>query len=82
MRGQAHAIQKTTDESDAKSDEQNESDDPWALKLEKNPVWRIVDRAHQELFSPQVELTQKEMDTLDGNIRQLKARDAVESLFP
>ena len=81
MRGQAHAIQKTKESSEGENSKDLQ-EDPWALVLEKNPVWRIVDRAHQELFSPQVELTQKEMDTLDGNIRQLKASDAVESLFP
>ena len=81
MRGQAHAIQKTKESSEGENNNGHQ-EDPWALALEKNPVWRIVDRAHQELFSPQVELTQKEMDTLDGNIRQLKASDAVESLFP
>ena len=81
MRGQAHVIQKNKEDSEGDKTK-NYQEDPWALALEKNPVWRIVDRAHQELFSPQVELTQKEMDTLDGNIRQLKASDAVESLFP
>ena len=80
LKGQAHAIQKVKDTDEEQNKSQQE--DPWVLALEKNPVWRVVDRAHQELFSPQVELTQKEMDTLDGNIRQLKASDAVESLFP
>ena len=71
---------KDSDEEQAETQKAHQRDQ-WRRPLEVNPVYRVIDRAHRELFSPQVELTQREMDTLDGNIRQLKAEDAVESLY-
>jgi hypothetical protein len=89
LRGEPHDVQRerTDDDADAKNKEADETNrakqraNQWKLPLERDAALRLVDRAHQELFSPKVELTQKEMDTLDGNIRQLKAEDAVETLF-
>ena len=51
-------------------------------QMEQSPVVRVVKRVHTRLLSPKVELTQKELDTLDGNIRQLSGEDAIEALFP
>ena len=80
-RGHAHDLERTPKDSDQEKEDSEEHKETWRRPLEQNPALRLIDRAHQELFSPQVELTQKEMDTLDGNIRQLKAEDAIESLY-
>ena len=79
-RGQAHDLERVADQGDDE-DAMRDRRDQWRRPLETDPALRLMDRAHRELFSPQVELTQKEMDTLDGNIRQLKAEDAIESLY-
>ena len=50
-------------------------------ELEKDPLHRLVDRIHFIFFSPKVELSQAELDTLDGNTHQLNADDATEVLF-
>ena len=85
-KGQPHDIQRARAQVKEGDSEAETEDAPpkneWSLPLEPNASLRLVDRAHQELFSPLVELTQKEMDTLDGNIRQLKAEDALEALSP
>ena len=49
--------------------------------MEPDPVLRVVDLAHQRLLSPKVELTQRELDTLDGNIRQVSGEEALEGVF-
>ena len=79
VRGTPHDIQRTRDDDD-ESPKEERADDEWSVPLEPNAALRVVDRAHQELFAPLVELSQKEMDTLDGNIRQLKAEDALDML--
>ena len=73
-RGRAHRIERTPEGEGAQDDGREEP-------LE-GPVERVVDRVHALLLAPKVELTQKELDSLDGNIRQLSAEDAIEALFP
>lgn len=81
MKGAPHDIERPKTQEGSEGEEEVSNDaDKWSVPLEPDPALRVVDRAHQELFSPLVELTQKEMDTLDGNIRQLKAEDALEML--
>jgi hypothetical protein len=88
QKGQPHDIQharsqvKGGDKDQRADTDDKTSRDEWSTPLEPNAALRLVDRAHQELFAPLVELTQKEMDTLDGNIRQLKAEDALDMLSP
>ena len=88
QKGQPHDIQHARSQvQEGDKDQRAETDDEtsgdeWSTPLEPNAALRLVDRAHQELFAPLVELTQKEMDTLDGNIRQLKAEDALDMLSP
>ena len=65
---------------DKQSDPSTEKEEKEEVQLDPDAALRLIDRVHQELFSPQVELTQREMDTLDGNIRQLKADDALDAL--
>ena len=50
--------------------------------IEPNPVFRLIDRLHATLFSPRIELSQRELDTLDGNTRQISAEDALRLLNP
>lgn len=71
---------RATGKTDGEPTNQQEEQAKDSPRLDLNPALRLIDRAHQELFSPQVELTQREMDTLDGNIRQLKAEDALDAL--
>ena len=81
-RGSAHDIQRTHKADGAASDEDSSPDaGELSEAVEPDPALRLVDRAHRELFSPLVELSQKEMDTLDGNIQQISAEDALNSLF-
>jgi len=75
LRGRAHRIER-----DQPKEETGETEDQEAPALE-GPVARLLKRAHTSLLSPKVELTQKELDSLDGNIRQLEAEDALEVLF-
>ena len=68
---QKHRAQEVEESSDPKEEEE----------LDPNPLHRLVDRMHLIFFSPKVELSQAELDTLDGNTHQLNADDAVEVLF-
>ena len=83
LKGNAHVIERTKVKTVNQAGEQvettEEADDREALELD--PALRVVDYAHAQLFSPKVELSQKELDTLDGNILQITAEDALESLY-
>jgi hypothetical protein len=83
LQGKAHAIEKVyVIEDDQKKElkpKEKEIED--RLVLEKDPAFRLIDLAHAEIFAPKIELTQKELDTLDGNIQQMSASDAVETLY-
>ena len=76
LKGRPHRVERE------KGEAQDEQEAKGADDLEQSPVARVVDRVHATLLAPKVELTQKELDTLDGNIRQLSGEDALESLFP
>lgn len=74
LKGRAHRLERQKEDGDTETKE--------ALIQLDGPVERIVDRVHTLLLAPKVELTQKELDSLDGNIRQLNAEDALEAIFP
>lgn len=74
MKGRAHRIER--------EDQEGAGAEGRAKEPLEGPVARVVDRVHTLLLAPKVELTQKELDSLDGNIRQLNAEDAIEALFP
>ncbi len=47
-------------------------------EIEKDPIFRAIKRFHTKVFTPKVELSQKEMNTLDGNISQQSAEEALD----
>jgi hypothetical protein len=76
LKGRPHRVEREASEGQGAQEEEIGDD------LEQSAVARVVDRVHTTLLAPKVELTQKELDTLDGNIRQLSGEDALETLFP
>jgi hypothetical protein len=83
LKGNAHVIERTKEKTVNQAGEQVETTEEEEAReaLELDPALRVVDYAHAQLFSPKVELSQKELDTLDGNILQITAEDALESLY-
>jgi hypothetical protein len=49
-----------------------------AEAINPDPIFRAIKRFHTKIFTPKVELSQKEMNTLDGNISQQSAEEALD----
>lgn len=80
-REQKRRIKKRQDQKQQAQDIEDPSQSKDQEELDKDPLNRLVDRLHFIFFSPKVELSQAELDTLDGNTHQLNADDAAEVLF-
>jgi hypothetical protein len=73
---------KRLDQQKSKADDQKNpkktADFSAKVEIDPDPIFRAIRQFHVKAFTPKVELSQKEMNTLDGNIMQLSAEDALD----